>query len=429
MVTTSYPRYEGDFAGSFLFYICQELGKLGIEVNVVVPNDMQSNKREQHGHVVVRRFNYFVQRLQKIAYGYGGILVNLKNNPWLVFVLPFFFGAFLVNIFLVARQCDLIHANWIPNGFLCSVIKVVARKPIVLTIRGKDIDLYRKKRRLFRFFSRILFPNVDLFTTVSDTFADFLKHEGIVKPDKIFVVPNGVSEMQIDSERLKRHKREHGVTGDGLKAIYVGSLVELKGIKWLIQAWKTVTREYPNAKLLIIGEGDDRKNLERMAEGLNLQNNIIFYGYQETQTIAYWLACADVFVMPSLFEGRPNVLLEAFQSQLPVVATNIAGMNELVQDAANGFLVPSEDSEALAEQILKLFSSETLREKMGTAGKELIRARGFTWDKCAEKYCGLYESLLSRNDAEDRDRQTEQTVDQSREKQPVKSIVRCNRND
>ena len=90
VVTTSYPRYEGDFAGAFLLHICQELEKLGVEVTVVAPNDTQSKRYERHGNVTIRRFNYFFKSYQKIAYGYGGIPVNLKSNPWLVFLLPFF---------------------------------------------------------------------------------------------------------------------------------------------------------------------------------------------------------------------------------------------------------------------------------------------------------------------------------------------------
>jgi glycosyltransferase involved in cell wall biosynthesis len=395
VVTTSYPRYEGDFAGAFLSHICNELGKLGIDVSVVAPNDTESIRYEQHSNVTVRRFNYFAKRYQNIAYGYGGILVNLKNNPWLVFLLPFFVCSFFVNVFKVARHCDLIHVNWIPTGYMCTVIKLILRKPLILTIRGKDISLFQNKRRSFSLLSRIFFPHIDLFTTVSNEFADFLRNENLVKPETVSVVPNGVSDIETETEYLKRHKRQHGIPQDGLKAIYVGSLIKLKGIRWLMHAWKLVVKEYPTAKLLIIGDGDDRKNLESMAEELNLQENTIFYGYQPTHTIPYWLACADIFVLPSHFEGRPNVLLEAFQGQLPVVASNIPGIRELVQDRVNGFLVPGEDPKALADNILKLFSSGKLRKKMGKAGKELIRARGLTWKNCAEKYYKLYKHLLT----------------------------------
>lgn len=395
LVTTSYPRYEGDFAGAFISYICQELGKLEVEVTVVVPNDTQSKRYERHANVTVRRFNYFFKRYQKIAYGYGGILVNLKNNPWLIFLLPFFVCSFFVNIFKNARHCDLINVNWIPTGYMCTVVKLILRKPLILTVRGKDISLFQNKRRFFDLLSRIFFPHIDLFTTVSDEFADFLKKEGLVKPEKVFVVPNGVSDIEIETEHLIRHKRQHCVPQDGFKAIYVGSLVKLKGIRWLVQAWKYVVKEHSNAKLLIIGDGAERKNLESMAEELNIENKIIFYGYQEKETIPYWLACADVFVLPSLFEGRPNVLLEAFQSQLPVVASNIPGIRELVQDRVNGFLVPGEKPEALADKILKLFSSGRLRKKIGKAGKESIRAKGLTWKNCAGKYYKLYKYLLN----------------------------------
>jgi glycosyltransferase involved in cell wall biosynthesis len=394
MVTTSYPRYQGDFAGSFLSHICKELGKLDVKVTVVVPNDGQSKACERDSNVLVKRFSYFPKKYQKIAYGYGGIPANLRKKPWLIFFLPLFLCTFFANTLSIARTCDIIHVNWIPTGYMCTFIKLLLRKPLVLTVRGNDINLYQDMRRTFRFLSRIFFPHIDLITTVSNEFSNFLRKEAIVQPDRVFVVPNGVSDTQIETEQLQMHRRQHALSADGCKAIFVGSLTPLKGIRWLVQAWKLVIREYPKAKLLIVGDGDDRRYLEMMARKLNLVKNIIFYGYQQTQTIPYWLACADIFVLPSLFEGRPNALLEALQSQLPVVGTNIAGIRELVQDGVNGFLVPEKNPEALADKILKLLSSERLRKGMGKAGKESIRARGLTWENCADRYHGLYKHLL-----------------------------------
>jgi glycosyltransferase involved in cell wall biosynthesis len=395
MVTTSYPRYQGDFAGAFLSHICKELGKLDVEVTVVVPNDGQSKACERDGNVRVKRFSYFPRKHQKIAYGYGGLPANLKKKPWFVFLLPFFLCTYFFNTLSMARGCDIIHANWIPTGYMCAFIKLFLRKPLLLTVRGNDIRLYKDMRRSFRFLSRIFFPHIDLITTVSDEFADFLINEAVVIRGKVSVIPNGVSDTEIEAEQLRRHKAHHAaLSDDARKAIFVGSLTTLKGVRWLVKAWNLVIKEYPKAKLLIVGDGDNRRNLETMARKLNLERNVIFFGYQATHTIPYWLACADRFVLPSLFEGRPNALLEALQSRLPVVATDIAGIRELIQDGVNGFLVPGRNPEALADKILKLYSSEDLRKKMGRAGKESIRARGLTWENCAGKYCQLYKSLL-----------------------------------
>ena len=394
MVTTSYPRYHGDFAGAFLSHICKELGKLDVEVTVVVPNDGQSKAWERDGDVRVKRFSYFPRKYQKIAYGYGGIPANLKKKPWFVFLLPFFLCEYFFNTLSTARRCDIIHANWIPTGYMCAFIKLLLRKPLLLTVRGNDIRLYQDMRWTFRLLSRIFFPHIDLITTVSDEFAGFLRNEVVVSPGKVSVIPNGVSDTEIDIKQLRIHKGRYTLSDDVCRAIFVGSLTALKGVRWLVKAWDFVTKEYPKAELLIVGDGDDRRYLETMARNLKLESNIIFHGYQATHTIPYWLACADVFVLPSLFEGRPNALLEALQSRLPVVATNIAGIRELVQDGVNGFLVPGRDPEALAESILKLFSSEELRKRMGRAGREAIRARGLTWENCAGKYCQLYKSLL-----------------------------------
>ena len=89
---------------------------------VVAPNDTESPSLERHGAVTITRFNYFFKRCQKIAYGHGGVPVNLSNHPWLFLLMPFFLVAFLVRIYTTAKECDVIHVNWIPTGCLCALL-------------------------------------------------------------------------------------------------------------------------------------------------------------------------------------------------------------------------------------------------------------------------------------------------------------------
>ena len=158
----------------------------------------------------------------------------------------------------------------------------------------------------------------------------------------------------------------------GTRLIFVGRLAAVKGLRVLIEAFAQARQTRPDLHLTLVGDGDDRAMLERLAAPLG--DAVHFAGYLSQEAVAAALAEADAFVLPSFAEGLPVVLMEALAAGRPVIATQVAGVSELVEDGVTGFIVPPGDSETLADRIGRLADDPDLRARMGRAGRETVRA-------------------------------------------------------
>ena len=163
---------------------------------------------------------------------------------------------------------------------------------------------------------------------------------------------------------------EHVSTGARL--LYVGRLARVKGLPILLRAIASMKERQLAVHLTLVGDGPERTALESLAQELRISEQLTFTGSQSEAEVRRWLARSDVFVLPSFAEGLPVVLMEAMASSLPVVATRIAGVSELVVDGRNGFLVPPSDVAALARRIEELIPDAALRQEMGRAGRRKV---------------------------------------------------------
>jgi colanic acid/amylovoran biosynthesis glycosyltransferase len=157
------------------------------------------------------------------------------------------------------------------------------------------------------------------------------------------------------------------------RLLYVGRLSAAKGLPILLESLVRLQRSHPELILTIVGDGPDRAELERMATQFGLNEHVNFVGYQSQAEVQRHIQQSDVFVMSSFAEGIPVVLMEAMAAGLPVVATQIAGISELVENGVNGYLVPPGDAVTLAEHIAKLLADHQLRNQLGAAGRVKVQ--------------------------------------------------------
>lgn len=189
--------------------------------------------------------------------------------------------------------------------------------------------------------------------------------------DKITVVHNGIdlSRFQnLDSNRLEKIGKELQIPEDALIITTIGRLHQQKGHEYLIKASKIVLSQFKDAIFLVVGEGELEDELQRMTNSLGLGDNFRHTGRRKE--IPEILGLTDIFVLPSLFEGLPLVILEAMAAGKPVIASNISGIPEAVIDGATGILVPSQNEKELAGAILDLLTNSIKRKLMGENGKE-----------------------------------------------------------
>lgn len=167
-------------------------------------------------------------------------------------------------------------------------------------------------------------------------------------------------------------------------------LTEQKGISYLIEAASLVTQQIPNVTFLIAGEGDLRETLQSQIIQKGLANTVHLVG--RYSNVYEFISQLDLFVLPSLWEGLPTVVLESMAAGVPVVATDIPGTDELIEDGVNGWLVPPKDPKALAEKIIFALRSAHLRKQVAEAGRS--KAEQFSIGKIADQYIELFQALL-----------------------------------
>jgi phosphatidylinositol alpha-1,6-mannosyltransferase len=210
---------------------------------------------------------------------------------------------------------------------------------------------------------------------------------------KIRIVPNGVDLQRFKPvQGLESIKRQIGIDSK-LCVLFVGRLIPRKGLPFLIEAAKHIVKEFKETIFVIVGDGPLKNHLLACLEEINLSGNFVFLGDVNENVLPALYNCADVFALPSIQEGQGIALLEAQATAKPVVAFNVGGVHEAMVDKETGLLVKP-NSRELADAILKLLSSWSLREKMGVKGREFV-SNNFSWDICAQRMLQVYREALS----------------------------------
>lgn len=160
----------------------------------------------------------------------------------------------------------------------------------------------------------------------------------------------------------------------GQRVLFIGRLDPVKGVPLLLEAFAAAREAHPDARLTLVGDGPARAALEAQATALGLQGAAEFLGYRAQAEVAELLEAADMLVLPSFAEGLPVVLMEAFASRIPVIASAVAGVPELVEDGVSGFVVPAGDLATLTERLGRLLSDPALCARMGEAGRARVEA-------------------------------------------------------
>jgi glycosyltransferase involved in cell wall biosynthesis len=194
-----------------------------------------------------------------------------------------------------------------------------------------------------------------------------------IRTSKIVIIANGIAPVKMisrDSPLLTRFRADLGVQPDDFIFLTVGRLRTQKGHTYLLDAIPEIIRQFPDTVFLLAGDGPLRAELEAKSEALGIQEHVSFLGIRDD--IAMLLNLANGFLLPSLWEGMPIALLEAMEAELPVVATQVEGVVEIIQDGVNGMSVPSGEPQALIDAVLRLLRDPQLRQELALAGKKSV---------------------------------------------------------
>jgi glycosyltransferase involved in cell wall biosynthesis len=303
----------------------------------------------------------------------------------------------LIYSILRERSVDLIHTN----GYFADIIGMplaqMFRIPAISTCHGFISNNW--KYRLYNKLDLVALKFFNKIIAVSATIKDDLIRSGISE-SRILVIPNAVEynyreEVSVKTRQYQR--RYLNIKENDFVIGYVGRLSEEKGIKYLIEASLLLSKSGVPLKVLIIGEGSQRKELEDFVNETGLNHQIIFTGFQAD--IEKWLPALDVFVLPSLTEGTPMALLEAMSFGIPIIASRVGGVPNIVINGQNGILVEAGHSEEIAHSLNLLFQDISLRQKISLEALNLISTKHNSNSWCMTIQ-DQYAKLIERNEQE-----------------------------
>jgi glycosyltransferase involved in cell wall biosynthesis len=312
----------------------------------------------------------------------------------------FLYPAPALRAALSVANVDLVHAVMVNAAALSAWAYLRIRtRPSLLTLQSGDSEEYVRDYMgpvypLYRFLHRPF----DRVHAISSHLKDRAIRFG-ASAESITVIPNGVELAQFDPARfddreLSELRSRLGVEGKRV-IVSVSRLALKNGLDTLIRAMALVRRRHSDAVLLLVGEGPDRGSLESLATEMNLGEGVVFAGGVGPEETPRYLSIAEVFARPSLSEGLGSAFLEAMACRLPVVATAVGGIPDIVHPGENGLLCRVGDPEDVARALSELLENREAARRMGESGQALV-GRDYDWDGIGARIGRLYDELLSR---------------------------------
>jgi len=456
MVASSFPRYPGDIAGTFVASLAQALRARGHEIVVLAPWDVEVvrddskvfknplslslptgqaglSKAERRGstsrstlptgqagsmsspraanHAVkqshdpagvpVKWFGYSpLASIQPM--GYGKALENDQRLRWsAVLCAPGYLVSGTANLLRLIRELriDVIHAHWLlPNGPVGLLASKMSGRPLVITLHGSDTYLAKRNRGL-RWLGRRCVEGASVVTACSPDLAEDALSLGARK-GSVRVIPWGADPNRFGHGDPSVWRRRLDIPSERPVIVAVGRMVAKKGFSFLVDAFAKVSAIHQDAVLVIGGDGPERDGLIARAAAKGLAGRVHFPGRIPWEAMPDFLAMADVVAVPSVRDsegnqdGLPTVALEAMAAGKPLVASDLAGLPMVVEHGVTGMLAPSGDAGALAAALIDLLGNPSLRCAFGRAARRRVEET-LNWDAVARAYEAVYREALA----------------------------------
>lgn len=292
-----------------------------------------------------------------------------------------------------AERVDLVHAHQYSPFFYSLVARILYRRPaIIFTEHGRLYPDYPRPKRIL--INRLMLQRRDRVIAVGHAIRQALIDNEGIPAKRVRVIYNGIDLAAFRDAVHPRHelRREMGVDPDDVVILQVARFDPIKDHATALRALVRVVRRHPSVRLVLAGEGPERPAIEELVRRNELETFVRFLGLRTD--VARLLAAADLCLLTSVSEGIPLTLIEAMAAGLPVVATRVGGVEEVVQNGSTGFLALPSDDNLLAELICRLIQDPALRRQLGERGHERAEAL-FSEIEMHLDYTRLYREILS----------------------------------
>ena len=392
VLTSTFPRWQGDNEPPFVFELCRRLGD-EFDLTVLAPHAPGAMRYEWMEGIEVVRFRYGFSAWERMAYQ-GGILANLKRSRWCYLLLPLFFLSQLTVLRRIVRyqHIDVIHAHWlIPQGLTVAIASLVMKNgpPMICTSHGGD--LLGLNGWLLRSIKRWVIRRSAQLTVVSRAMAAYALSQG-ARPERLHTISMGV-------DTINRFTPDISVSRATNELLFVGRLVEKKGCAYLLAAMPEILRHFPDTRLSIVGSGAMKKTLKWQVENIGIAHAVTFHCAVNNAELPNWYRRATIFIAPSIVtsqgdqEGLGLVLVEALACGCPVIASDLPAIQDVVIDGVTGVLVQHQDSAGVARAVVALLAAPERRRQLAEKGRDHV-VRNFDWTSVAARYRQLLSELI-----------------------------------
>jgi len=391
-LTTSYPLHPGGSAGVFVQSLYRRLSDR-YTIDVVCPADTKvaqtSFEDSSAADISVHAVRYLPKAWRTLAQQAGVVVLSVKRAPWRAFLLPALLGALFWRCLMRAGDADLIHANWTVCGVMAGIVGRLRRKPVITTLRGSDVAR-AEHSWVDRVILGLAVRTSATVICVSEAMAERARRRFPHRAADIHACLNGVDEAFF---RIARTPSD----GHSLRVLAVGNLIRLKGFDVLIEA---VARAQcrDEMRVCIVGDGVEDEALRALAAARGVSTCFEFAGRLPVAEMPARFADADVLVLSSYSEGRPNVVVEALASGLPVIATDLEGVRGMVVDGDTGWLIPPGNADRLAAALDQAHTDRAQLRSRGERAREVANNQFGTWKQTAQAYDALFCAALPSNE-------------------------------
>jgi len=385
VITSTFPGKKDDSIPRFVFDTARGIQSAENDCLVLAPHAKGLKKQENWQEVEIRRFVYmWPYSLEQIS---GAMLSKIKQNYLRILLVPFFLIAefiYLVGNVIVYKP-DVVVSSWmIPQGFICAIAKMFFKNTKFINIfYGMDVAWVVHFKILKWLVLGWAIKAFDELVCVSSDLKKKLCHMGV--KNEIVVIPTAV-----DGERFKKaHKKTPGQW----RLLFIGRLVEKKGVQFLIEAMPEVYKYCPEAVLKIAGNGPLENELKVMAKKIS-KTNIEFLGAVENSRIVDVFSETDILIVPSIntpndIEGLPTVIGEAMAAKVAIIATDAGGIEDVIKDNETGLLVKQRDVKSLANAIIALIKNNEKQKEMAEKAYSLFSEYN-NYQKVGERFTDLF---------------------------------------
>jgi len=394
VLTSTYSRWKDDTEPKFVDNLCQNLSRDNV-IHVIAPHARDIPTEEILDGVPVFRFRYCFESWQTLAYN-GGILPNLKQNRLRLLLVPLFIVSQLLLAIRLLRKnhYDIIHAHWIiPQGLVALLARPFAKSRPVVVLTSHGGDLFALQGTMLSWLKKRIAHHTDSLTVVSSAMKQKALEMGLKDERNISIIPMGVESCNTFIAPAQSTSRK------GL--LFVGRLVDKKGVEYLLKALPLVLASHPDEHLTIIGDGPLKQSLVALSNTLDIADHVTFTGPLSNRKIPHYLQAATMAIFPSVVtdsgdqEGTPVAIMEALACGCVTIVADYPGVRDIITDNETGLIVAGKSPQAIAEAILTVLDNQDIRLNLSRNGRQKVQQQ-YDWRVISDKFLTLFQNQSPR---------------------------------